>query len=77
MQGRIVVLFLSVVWWPIRAADFHQDVLPQLQKHCWDCHNGRKAKGGVRLDGFTNPASTYRPPYPLDCPLYPSDPSDE
>ena len=62
MQGRIVLLFLSVVWGPIWAADFHQDLLPQLQKHCWDCHNGRKAKGGVRLDGFTNLASIYRQP---------------
>jgi hypothetical protein len=62
MQGRIVLLFLSVVWGPIWAADFHQDLLPQLQKHCWDCHNGRKAKGGVRLDGFTNLTSIYRQP---------------
>ena len=62
MQGRIVLLFLSVVWGPIWAADFHQDLLPQLQRHCWDCHNGRKAKGGVRLDGFTNLTSIYRQP---------------
>ena len=62
MHGRVVLLFLSVVWGSIWAADFHQDLLPQLQKHCWDCHNSRKAKGGVRLDGFTNLASIYRQP---------------
>ena len=62
MHGRVVLLFLSVVWGSIWAADFHQDLLPQLQKHCWDCHNARKAKGGVRLDGFTNLASIYRQP---------------
>ena len=62
MHGRVVLLFLNVVWRSIWAADFHQDLLPQLQKHCWDCHNARKAKGGVRLDGFTNLASIYRQP---------------
>lgn len=62
MHGRVVLLFLNVVWGSIWAADFHQDLLPQLQKHCWDCHNARKAKGGVRLDGFTNLASIYRQP---------------
>ncbi len=62
MHGRVVVLCLNVVWGSLWAADFHQDLLPQLQKHCWDCHNGRKAKGGVRLDGFTNLASIYRQP---------------
>lgn len=46
----------------VRAADFQADLLPQLQRHCWDCHNGRKAKGGVRLDGFTNLVSIYRNP---------------
>ena len=62
MHGRVVVLCLNVVWGSLWAADFHQDLLPQLQKHCWDCHNARKAKGGVRLDGFTNLASIYRQP---------------
>ena len=62
MNFRALLLFLSVAGGVLRAADFHLDLLPQLQRHCWDCHNARKAKGGVRLDGFTNLASIYRHP---------------
>jgi hypothetical protein len=62
MNLRVLLLFLSVAGGVLRAADFHRDLLPQLQRHCWDCHNARKAKGGVRLDGFTNLASIYRHP---------------
>ena len=62
MNLRVLLLFLSVAGGVLRAADFHLDLLPQLQRHCWDCHNARKAKGGVRLDGFTNLASIYRHP---------------
>ena len=41
----------SAIW----AADFHQDLLPQLQKHCWDCHNARKAKGeSIRIFPISN-----------------------
>ena len=55
MHGRVVLLFLSVVWGSIWAADFHQDLLPQLQKHCWDCHNARKAKGeSIRVFPISN-----------------------
>jgi hypothetical protein len=62
MNRPITLLFLAVAACAIRAADFQRDLLPQLQRHCWDCHNGRKAKGGVRLDGFTNLVSVYREP---------------
>ena len=62
MNRRVALLVLVVAAWAGRAADFQRDLLPQLQRHCWDCHNGRKAKGGVRLDGFTNVVSIYREP---------------
>jgi hypothetical protein len=30
--------------------DFHRDVKPLLEARCFDCHQGSKAKGGLRLD---------------------------
>jgi mono/diheme cytochrome c family protein len=32
------------------AVDFGRDVRPLLQARCFQCHDGRKAKGGLRLD---------------------------
>lgn len=31
-------------------AEFKRDVLPFVQKHCYSCHDARKAKAGLRLD---------------------------
>ena len=30
--------------------DFHRDIKPVLEARCYDCHQGHKAKGGLRLD---------------------------
>jgi hypothetical protein len=30
--------------------DYYREVLPILEKRCYDCHQGGKAKGGLRLD---------------------------
>jgi len=32
----------------------HADVLPLLNRYCWDCHGDGAAKGDVSLDAFTN-----------------------
>jgi hypothetical protein len=40
--------------WPLsgRAAepDFQRDVVPFLQRHCYDCHDAREAQAGLRID---------------------------
>ena len=33
-----------------RTVHFQKDIFPILKEHCFDCHQGTKAKGGVRLD---------------------------
>ncbi|MBC7366485.1 MAG: hypothetical protein H7343_06665 [Undibacterium sp.] len=33
--------------------DFFRDVKPILETHCYSCHQGAKAKGGLRLDTLT------------------------
>lgn len=38
----------------LHAADdvlFSRDVHPILRQHCWSCHSGPKAQGGLRFDG--------------------------
>ena len=35
---------------PQRTVQFRKDIFPILKKHCFDCHQDTKAKGGVRLD---------------------------
>ncbi len=32
----------------------HRDVLPVLNRYCWDCHGDGMSKGDVILDAFTN-----------------------
>ncbi len=32
------------------ADNFVSDILPLLEHHCWECHDGREAKGELRLD---------------------------
>lgn len=41
---------------------FLRDVQPLLKQHCYECHRGTKAKGGVNLAAFTNTASLYANP---------------
>lgn len=46
-----------------RAEDaFAQELKPQLDRLCLDCHGGKRTKGGVNLAGFTNTASLYHDP---------------
>ena len=34
--------------------DLHAQVLPLLNRYCWDCHGDGATKGGLALDAFTN-----------------------
>ena len=34
--------------------DYFKDVRPLLEKHCYDCHQGGKAQGGLRLDDLAS-----------------------
>ncbi len=34
--------------------DLHAQVLPMLNRYCWDCHGDGATKGGLSLDAFTN-----------------------
>ena len=34
--------------------DLHAQVLPLLNRYCWDCHGDGATKGGLALDTFTN-----------------------
>lgn len=33
-----------------RAVDYHEEIRPILNKKCFKCHTGPKAKGGLRMD---------------------------
>ena len=35
-----------------QAVDFSTDVQPILSEHCWECHDAKKQKGGLRLDSL-------------------------
>ncbi len=35
---------------PADGPDFYRDIRPLLESRCYDCHQGSKAKGGLRLD---------------------------
>lgn len=35
---------------PKDGPDFYRDIKPLLENRCYDCHQGTKAKGGLRLD---------------------------
>jgi hypothetical protein len=37
------------------AKDFATDVLPVMQKYCWDCHGDGADKGGLNFDKYTDP----------------------
>jgi mono/diheme cytochrome c family protein len=42
--------------------DFARDVRPLLNKYCIDCHNARKRKGNLSLEGFTDEAAALKDP---------------
>jgi len=60
MQAKRPVLLLTLIvatLSPVAAlaqeVDFARDVQPILQANCYECHGGRKAKSGLRLDART------------------------
>lgn len=50
---RPLCLLLVGMWAGLQASaagpDFHREILPLLQKHCWECHGPDSREGGVRL----------------------------
>ncbi len=50
LRSSLPALLLFLVG-PAAALDYHNDILPILKEHCWDCHsNEKEAKGGLALD---------------------------
>src|SRR5262249_13754623 len=48
-----LTIIVSLVAQALRAAEpvhYERDVLPILEKHCYQCHDGRKQTSGFRLD---------------------------
>lgn len=41
---------VSLPWFPAWGTDFGRDVLPVLQRACFECHGPERQKGGLRLD---------------------------
>jgi len=48
--GVILLIALLGSAAPAGAVDYVTDVKPLLQKHCYSCHSGLRAKSGLRLD---------------------------
>ncbi len=48
-------IFFLMTWVNVTAgADFHQDVLPLLNKYCLTCHSTEKQKGELDLERFSS-----------------------
>ena len=57
-MSRCVLAFLCVAATAHAALDFTREVLPLLEKHCFDCHGDeKKPKGGVNLERFGTDAA--------------------
>lgn len=62
---------------PAGAVDFHRDIKPILEAHCFSCHQGSKVKGGLRLDdrasafhGGRGDGPALVPGRPADSPIF-------
>jgi mono/diheme cytochrome c family protein len=42
------------------AADYHDEIQPILAKHCYACHNAKKAKAKLNLEAFADEASILK-----------------
>jgi hypothetical protein len=51
-HAGVILLLALLVASEVRAAevDYVRDVKPLLQKHCYSCHSGLRAKSGLRVD---------------------------
>ena len=61
--SRFVAIFGAVACVgsaPAAAADFQQDVVPFLDKYCYECHDAELAKGHLNLEGIKNDARFFR-----------------
>lgn len=57
---------------PARAVDFQEEIRPILNKKCFKCHTGPKAKGGLRMDSAEDFAKRIGGDDPV---IVPGDPS--
>jgi hypothetical protein len=62
---------------PAGGIDFHREVKPLLEAHCYSCHQGARAKGGLRLEdraaalrGGRGDGPALVPGHPADSPLF-------
>ncbi len=54
MNVNRLLLFLPLLASPVLAVDFTREVLPVLQRACFECHGGEVAKAGLRLHEKTS-----------------------
>ncbi|HTI69761.1 MAG TPA: PSD1 and planctomycete cytochrome C domain-containing protein [Candidatus Limnocylindria bacterium] len=55
----------TTAWAETPKVDFTRDIQPLLAQRCYDCHDGRKVKGGLRLDmkyDFLRGGDSGKPP---------------
>ena len=48
--ANIAALASTSLMAEVPKADFVRDIQPLFEKRCYECHDGRKVKGGLRLD---------------------------
>ena len=60
MMSGLLITGAGVGW--AAPARFDSDILPVLQRFCWDCHADGMSKGGLSLDSFKSEADIRRNP---------------
>ena len=56
MLGAVVCAWVA----PASAQDFQKDIVPFLNKYCYECHDAELAKGHLNLEGFKDDSRFFR-----------------
>ncbi|GBL23670.1 hypothetical protein EMGBS6_04550 [Opitutia bacterium] len=56
MLGAVVSACLA----PLAAQDFQKDIVPFLNKYCYECHDAELEKGHLNLEGFKDDTRFFR-----------------
>ena len=56
MLGAVVSALVA----PVSAQDFQKDIVPFLNKYCYECHDAELAKGHLNLEGFKDDSRFFR-----------------